>query len=530
MELDPTGKERLDRINRLVFDKSHLQKLRDSICSLFDVFQEILQNDFEYGCHFDCDDIIARLNEVKQNQWDDIREHFIEDDYHSYSTGNFNGEEARDPAKLILDLIQQVIKCKEGVFQKLEQKHEEVLEAEKKVDKYRDQADQAYETLLNERKETNDKLLEAAKNKTKLMVLEKLCDEKSEKLKELQRVTTVSMWEKEREKVVKDYQQKIDDLEDELAFMKQSQRGMTRRMSHIDDQNKMFKLRQERSHSFQVDSTPDVESLKRDIYIRDRDICHLEGELYEQQKIFMGMIAGLRTDISKLSERFFDAETSERDPEFVKLLNTSNRIYGALSEGTLQQTKLLLPPHYTFHDKDVKIKRVRRLSKANTLPKLSLSGLSGDPLPNISNNGNGTTEGSTSMSTKNKLSTLCENPVIVDPKTDKMNGIVYLKHFAHMSQKFILEHWTKFKEYDSNGDLTLDVEETSLLLQSLGLQFSHHQIEEAMDEVDIDKSHSLDFYEYLLVVDKVTKKSGKAALFKQGILKTPEGTKVCVIQ
>lgn len=370
MELDPTGKERLDRINRLVFDKSHLQKLRDSICSLFDVFQEILQNDFEYGCHFDCDDIIARLNEVKQNQWDDIREHFIEDDYHSYSTGNFTGEEARDPAKLILDLIQQVIKCKEGVFQKLEQKHEEVLEAEKKVDKYRDQADQAYETLLNERKETNDKLLEAAKNKTKLMVLEKLCDEKSEKLKELQRVTTVSMWEKEREKVVKDYQQKIDDLEDELAFMKQSQRGMTRRMSHIDDQNKMFKLRQERSNSFQVDSTPDVESLKRDIYIRDRDICHLEGELYEQQKIFMGMIAGLRTDISKLSERFFDAETSERDPEFVKLLNTSNRIYGALSEGTLQQTKLLLPPHYTFHDKDVKIKRVRRLSKANTLPKL----------------------------------------------------------------------------------------------------------------------------------------------------------------
>lgn len=56
--------QRLDRINRLVFDKSHLQKLRDSICSLFDVFQEILQNDFEYGCHFDCDDIIARLNEV----------------------------------------------------------------------------------------------------------------------------------------------------------------------------------------------------------------------------------------------------------------------------------------------------------------------------------------------------------------------------------------------------------------------------------------------------------------------------------
>lgn len=55
--------------------------------------------------------------------------------------------------------------------------------------------------------------------------------------------------------------------------------------------------------------------------------------------------------ISKLSQRFYDAETSERDPEFVKLLNNSSKIYMALSEGTLQQTKQLMAPHYTFHDK-----------------------------------------------------------------------------------------------------------------------------------------------------------------------------------
>lgn len=295
-------------------------------------------------------------------------------------------------------------------------------------------------------------------------------------------------------------------------------------MSNIDDQNKMFKLKQERSKSFQAESTPDVESLKRDIYVRDRDISHLEGELYEQQKLFMGVIAGLKTDISKLSQRFYDAETSERDPEFVKLLNNSSKIYMALSEGTLQQTKQLMAPHYTFHDKEVKIKRIRRLSKANTLPKLSLSGLPSDPLPNISNNGN------SSATEQTPLATLVENPIIVDPKTNKMNGIVYLRHFAHMSQKFILDHWAKFKEFDCNGDQMLDVEETSSLLQGLGLQFSIHQIEEAMDEVDIDKSHTLDFYEYLLVVDKITKKSGKAALFKQGISKSLEGTKVCVIQ
>lgn len=524
MELDPTGKERLDRINRLVFDRTNLKKLRDAICNLFDIFHEILEKDFEYGCYFICDDIISRLHEVNQHRWDEIREHFIEDSYHSYDTGNFMGDEMRDPGKLILDLIQQIVKCKEGLFQKLEQKHEEVVEAEKKAESYRVKSVEAYEKLMAERQEIQDKLLEAARTKTKSLVLEKLCEEKTEKLQELQRVRTVSMWEKEREKVVKDYQQKIDDLEDELAFLKHNTKAITRRMSNIDDQNKMFKLKQERSKSFQAESTPDLESLKRDIYVRDRDISHLEGELYEQQKLFMGVIAGLRTDISKLSQRFYDAETSERDPEFVKLMNNSNKIYTALSEGTLQQTKQLMPPHYTFHDKDVKIKRIRRLSKANTLPKLSLSGLPSDPLPNISNNGN-------SSGTEQKpLSTLVENPVIVDPKTNKMNGIVYLRHFAHMSQKFILDHWEKFKNFDCNGDQMLDVEETSSLLQGLGLQFSIHQIEEAMDEVDIDKSHTLDFYEYLLVVDKITKKSGKAALFKQGISKSIEGTKVCVIQ
>ncbi|XP_061171036.1 uncharacterized protein LOC133180568 [Saccostrea echinata] len=529
MELDPTGKERLDRISRLVFDRRNLQTLREGICSLFDIYHDILEKEFEYGCYFNNDDIIARLDEVKQNSWDDIREHFIEDDYHSYSKGNFTDDEVRDPAKLVLDLINQVIKCKEGVYQKLEQKHTEIEEAERRVDEYREKAQHAYETLMNERKETTDRLLEAAKTKTKLKCMEQLYEEKSQKLQELQRTSTVCMWEREREKVVKDYQQKIEDLENEISFLKQNTRSISRRMSNIDDQNKMFKMRQERSKSFQDETVPDVDSLKRDIYVREKDISHLEGELYDQQKLFMGMVAGLKTDISKLSEHFYDEETCERDPEFVKLLKNVTKIYDALAEGTLQQSKLLMPPHYTFHDKEVKIKRVRRLSKANALPRLSLSGFSNDPLPDIRTNGNGSTGEENSSSDPSKLQTLEENPVIVDPKTNKMNGIVYLRHFAHMSQKFILEHWAKFREYDKNGDQSLDVNEVSELLQSLGLKALHTQIEEAMDEVDIDKSHSLDFYEYLLVVDKITKKSGKAALFRNGISK-PEGTKVCVIQ
>lgn len=48
----------------------------------------------------------------------------------------------------------------------------------------------------------------------------------------------------------------------------------------------------------------------------------------------------------------------------------------------------------------------------------------------------------------------------------------------------------------------------TLFLESLTKILTSWYIQEAMDEVDIDKSHTLDFYEYLLVVDKITKKSG----------------------
>lgn len=43
---------------------------------------------------------------------------------------------------------------------------------------------EAYEKLMAERQEIQDKLLEAARTKTKSLVLEKLCEEKTEKLQE----------------------------------------------------------------------------------------------------------------------------------------------------------------------------------------------------------------------------------------------------------------------------------------------------------------------------------------------------------
>lgn len=56
--------QRVDRITRLVFDRTNLRKLRDGICGLLDIYHDILEKDFEYGCYFTNDEIIARLNEV----------------------------------------------------------------------------------------------------------------------------------------------------------------------------------------------------------------------------------------------------------------------------------------------------------------------------------------------------------------------------------------------------------------------------------------------------------------------------------
>ena len=47
------------------------------------------------------------------------------------------------------------------------------------------------------------------------------------------------------------------------------------------------------------------------------------------------------------------------------------------------------------------------------------------------------------------------------------------------------------------------------VITQLGFTFNAHQLQEAMEEVDKDHNHTLDFYEYLLVLDNIYRQRGK---------------------
>jgi len=46
------------------------------------------------------------------------------------------------------------------------------------------------------------------------------------------------------------------------------------------------------------------------------------------------------------------------------------------------------------------------------------------------------------------------------------------------------------------------------LVKKLGFKFSQHQLLEAMEEVDRDGNHTLDFFEYMLIIDGIYRKHG----------------------
>jgi hypothetical protein len=54
---------------------------------------------------------------------------------------------------------------------------------------------------------------------------------------------------------------------------------------------------------------------------------------------------------SILSETFYDTEEAVRDPDFVKLTKTLDKLYAGAREGSLATIKMMLPPHYTYFDK-----------------------------------------------------------------------------------------------------------------------------------------------------------------------------------
>jgi len=452
---------------------------------------------------------MQRLESCDQKQWRQIRNTFLLDPFYGYTKGNFSEDEKCSPSKLTLDFIGMFDKINEELKEKLT--HYETIV--KTLTKEKNQLDASLARceaqVREERNYNSSDKTELKTARGTIQYLENLVEEKNKKITELHRETNVQLWEREKERLFQESEKKIQALEQELADQKKQREGLTKRLSNMDESSKLMKMRQEMNRGILPPRSPSsVEELKRSIYLLEKDVIFLEQELYRHQRMFATVLLGLKTDLVIISDNLTDPDTGQCvDKDFVRLCELTNIIYTSMVEADLQGAQKKLPPHYTYLPNDFKIKRIKRVSKTNPLPPVRGSGPPNNghtpPVANPEPN----------FEKTDADSIIVENPQLIDRISKEVNTTACMRHFPHLSHEFVKDHWIKFKEFDNDGNECLDFSEVVKALTSMGLKFTAKQAEEAMTEADVNRSHTLDFYEYLLVADKLFSRKGQSELF-----------------
>lgn len=569
--MSPRGEEKIthrqDKMASLVFDKSNLVDLRSGINDLFDVFEHIAdefdtsKTTFHASPHAS---VMTKLEEVDNNHWSDIRAKYLEEEYYGYCKGNFTDNEMKDPAKIILDLIQKFDNVRETIHKKVDEQFSMEKEYKKEVRKIQEQLVKVEQEMrdlqwLHSQDKIQLKTMTAAKEHA-----ENLLKEKHKTISQLQRNGTVQLWDREKSKLMEKANTKEMELERQIGKLKaenaKMRESLTKQLQTADSEFKKFKMKEEkRRTAVDGDEMDDeMDELRRSVFVLEKDILNSEQELAKQQKYFIGIVGGLRRDIKIMVERFMKENggmipdtLSQRDIGTIQ--KNLDKIYTAVSEGKLMTLRAELPEHYIGIDRDIKRPQAsRRLSIAPTptpgseglgsvsnyrrgsiiaanLPQFNQAQL--PPIPSKVEEEKAKEDEQKKQ--EDEKAAESDNPVLVDSKTGQLKTITVIKHFPYMSVDYVKDQWTKFQEYDTDGNGTLDILELMhAMTTTIGEKFTAEQLKEAMSEIDIDQNNTLDFYEYLLVANMLINKSGKSDLFKSGFIQH-EGkvvSKTCSIQ
>ncbi|XP_059153726.1 uncharacterized protein LOC131939450 [Physella acuta] len=520
-------KDRQNKMARLVFNKGNLGQLKDGFCSLIDLFTDVLELPFEHGTCFAHDEIMERLERIDQTKWRPIRNMFILDPFYGYCKGNFSEDEKVSPAKVMLDFVNVFDQLSSDLKRKLENYEKIIGTLTKQKQEVETSLSKCERQLREERAFNAGDRTEMKTAQASISYLEGVVKEKNEKIAELQREKNVQLWEREKERIFSESEKRIRSLEDDLQEQRRVNSSLTRRLTQVDDSNRMLKLRQEMCKSPLSPGPGNVKSseeLKREIYLLEKDVTFLEDQLYNQQRTIATVIYGLKTDLFIISDNLTDVSKGHViDKDFVQVCELVSLVYNALLEGDLTEAQKKLPPHYSYLPLDFKIKRVRRVSRSKTYVRDdTLDNFRSTTLPPL----RGPTDRTSVKDGRNEdmlgsisESPIEENPCLVDPIDKQINTTACMRYFPHMSMEFIKDHWLRFKEFDADGNESLDFTEVVKALTSMGLQFTAQQAEEAMRESDLNKSRTLDFYEYLTVADKLFSKKGRSELFHTGAAK-----------
>jgi len=127
------------------------------------------------------------------------------------------------------------------------------------------------------------------------------------------------------------------------------------------------------------------------------------------------------------------------------------------------------------------------------------------------------------------------HPRLVDSKVGKPLLKEAKEHFPEWSENEIQDMFDQFRRFDTNDDYNLDTQELLRAIpDTLGRMATTEEIKEAMLEVDIDDSGTVDFFEFLCVARLISQGKGEAALFKKKTLtalqKPNAKSAICVVQ
>lgn len=386
--------------------------------------------------------------------------------------------------------------------------------------------------------------------------LEEQLEGRAKQIQQLQREGTVSLWQREKAKLIKNVQSSEEQLAKELketkSQLEDTKSRLNQRIMELMDQVKYLKLEKNvkngtvRSHAgFGNASSSEMEKVKQQLFLKDRLLVVAEGEIQKQQKYYVGFISGLSRDFRIMLERQ-NLTVKEYNKDQKAYASMLNKMYVAAKEGTLTEFRATLPSHYLginedlsghplgkkltrpFQDLESYLKEVEDTEYRVDINHPLLTGWREGRTPSAKANARRTSKAISSKVTG-------VHPRLVDTTIGKPLVKEAIEHFPEWSEKDVQEMFQQFKRFDTNDDFNLDTQELLRAIpDTLGRMATTEEIKEAMLEVDIDDSGTVDFFEFLCVARLISQGKGEAALFKKKTLtalqKPNTRSTICVVQ
>ncbi|KAK2161791.1 hypothetical protein NP493_1561g00003 [Ridgeia piscesae] len=463
-----------------------------------------------------------------REKWTKVQDVFLLDSSLDWSTV----DEDALPAKLIIGLIKQTDRLRVTLDGRTQQCVSIETNFKKEKEKLQVDLAKANDQLKDVTYYFNKTKSEVATLKSTVEHLQQLNRDKLDEIGQLKKDSTVQLWDKEKKKLLEKTAEKEEELKALIEKLQKEKVNLMEKIKDLSNQNKMEKLKNElHMRPSADDMSGEVEKYKRHIFILEQDLRRMDTEMNNQQKYVIGMFGGISEDVNKLVDKIPEntcldiTETTHVIRTLRQLAIRAMKILKGAREGKLGMLRADLPDHY-LSTAEVVGSPLKKLSTAYGARSVS---------PHSSKtprqeNGAGAITSEFGGKMSDRLSTLRESdkllqdtvqehPELVNPVTGYVNMIRVMKYFPHMTQSYVKEQWEMFHQYDTNKDGTLDLPEMMLAMTStLGQKFTATQVKEAMTEVDVDRSNSIDFFEYLSVADMLKNKKGRSELFRSSLI------------